>query len=83
MMSVVSRDIASFKSIRNLGEVPLTSETLILASKLRNKYGITYFDSLHAASALLYDRVINRVIISIDKAYRKIPSLKVIDPTEL
>jgi len=79
MMSVVSRDIASFKSIRNLGEVPLTSETLILASKLRNKYGITYFDSLHAASALLYDRV----IISIDKAYRKIPSLKVIDPTEL
>ncbi len=72
-------DIDAFRKIRNLGEVPLTSEVLIKASELRKKYGITYFDSLHAASALLHDKK----IISKDRAYREIRELKTLDPEEV
>jgi len=74
----VRSDIEAFKRVKNLGEVPLTSNIIVKASKLRETYGLTYFDSLHAASALLYDKT----IISIDEAYRRVPKLKVLDPRE-
>jgi len=52
--------------IRNLGEIPLTSEIIIKALELRRIYNITYFVSLHAASALSHDKIIisNRKISS-------------------
>ena len=75
----VSSDIEAFRRIRNLGEIPLTSEIIVKASELRRKYYITYFDSLHAASALSHDKT----IISTDRVYREISELKAIDPREI
>lgn len=46
---VIRKDIEAFRLIKNLDEVPLTSNILIEASRLRNRYGLSYFDSLHAA----------------------------------
>lgn len=45
---------------------------------LRKRYQLTYFDSLHAATAILYDGR----IISTDKVYMEIKELKAIDPEE-
>ncbi len=75
----VSSDIHAFRSIRNLGEFPLTSRIIVEASKLRVRYGLTYFDSLHAASALNHDKT----IISTDKIYREVKELRAVDPREL
>ena len=76
---IIRKDTEAFRLIKNLDEVPLTSNILIEASRLRNRYGLSYFDSLHAASALLYDKT----IISVDRAYRRIKGLKVLNPREL
>ncbi len=72
-------EVEAFRRLRNLGEVPLTSSVLIEASRLREQFKLTYFDSLHAASALLHDGK----IASIDAAYSRIPELEVIDPRTL
>ena len=72
----VLEDIEGFRELRNLRELPLTSKVLARAARLRVDYGLTFFDSLHAASALLYDGT----IISVDKAYRKVQGLRVLDP---
>ena len=42
-------------------------------------YGLTYFDSLHASTALLYDGV----IISVDEDYKRVQGLKVVDSKKL
>ncbi len=75
----ICEDIEAFTQIRNIKEIPLTSKILIEASKIRRLYSLTYFDSLHAASALAYDET----IISSDKAYRKIPTLRALDPHQI
>ncbi len=75
----VRLDLEAFRSLKNLGEVPLTLNILLTASRLRAMHGLSYFDSLHAASALAYDKV----IISVDKAYERIPELKVMDPRKI
>ncbi|RLF22923.1 MAG: hypothetical protein DRN15_07760 [Thermoprotei archaeon] len=80
MSSSSSReDIESFMRICNIHEVPLSHEVLTRASLTRSKYDLSYFDSLHAASALLH----NGVIIPIDKGYRKVVGLRALDPREL
>lgn len=48
------------------------------ARQLRDKYGLTYFDSLHASAAILE----NEPLISTDKAYTAVEELKHIDPRE-
>jgi len=75
----ICSDIEAFKSIENIDEITLTSNIIIKASSLRKRYGLTYFDSLHVASALLYDKL----IISTDKAYQKISGLKILDPKQI
>ncbi|MEA1904887.1 MAG: PIN domain-containing protein [Candidatus Hadarchaeota archaeon] len=50
----------------------LTSDLLVLQCELEEKYGLSYFDSLVAASALALDRE----IISDDKAFDRVPDLK-------
>jgi len=72
-------EIEAFRKLRDLGEVPLTSRVLVEASRLREQFNLTYFDSLHAASAILHDGR----IASVDAAYSKIPELEVIDPRTL
>ncbi len=75
----IREDLAYFKSLPNLGETPLTVNVLIKASELREKYGLTFFDSLHGATALLLDGI----IISIDRAYNEVRGLKVVDPATI
>ncbi|RLG56112.1 MAG: VapC toxin family PIN domain ribonuclease, partial [Thermoproteota archaeon] len=50
-----------------------------MASELREKFKLTYFDSLHCASAILYDGV----ILSVDEAYDKVSEVHRIDPRSL
>lgn len=75
----IIKNILMFKSIPKLGEAPLTSDAILNAVRIRANYGLTYFDSLHASTALLYDGV----IISVDEDYKRVQGLKVVDPRKL
>ena len=75
----IGKDIEAFRLIPNLGEVPLTSEVLVKASELRETYSLTYFDSLHCATAILSDGQ----IISSDNAYEAVPEVRRVDPLSL
>ncbi len=75
----IRSDIDAFRRLSNIDEIPLTASILVEASKLRELYELTYFDSMHAASALAFDKS----IISVDQAYRRVPQPKVINPAEL
>ncbi|MGP3668040.1 MAG: type II toxin-antitoxin system VapC family toxin [Candidatus Bathyarchaeota archaeon] len=72
----IATDIRALTSIRNVDEAPINAQVMLTAINLRKKYQLTYFDSLHAATAILHDGA----IISTDKAYREIKELKAIDP---
>ena len=74
----IRKDLNAFRGIPNLGESPLTLNVILKASEIREKYGLTYFDSLHGATAMLYDGK----IISSDKAYEGVNGLKAINPAE-
>jgi len=69
-------DLQAFRYIKKLGEAPLTANIIIRAIELRRKYNISYFDSLHAATAIEYDKV----IISTDRIYKEIKEIKYIHP---
>ncbi|MCS7385753.1 MAG: type II toxin-antitoxin system VapC family toxin [archaeon GB-1867-005] len=75
----IRSDLAAFKGIPNLGEAPLTADVLLKASELREKYNLTYFDSLHGATAILLDGE----IISSDKDYENVEELKLINPLKM
>jgi len=72
----IREDLFAFKIL--VKEIPLTGDVIIKASELREKYGLTYFDSLHAATAIVTDDL----LISSDKDYEKVKDLKVIKPEE-
>jgi predicted nucleic acid-binding protein len=73
------REILSFRNFPSLGEESLTSKVIVKAMQLRETIGMTYFDSLHASTALLTDRE----IISTDSVYDKVDSLTRIEPKHL
>ncbi len=75
----IRTDLEAFKALGEIKEVPLTLDILIEASKIREKYGLTYFDSLHVASAIHYDKE----IISVDNSYDLVDKLKRLDPREI
>lgn len=58
---------------------PLTADQIVIASELRDKFGLSFYDSHHAASAMLLDSK----IVSNDKAYDLIPQLTRIAPQEI
>ncbi len=75
--------ILFFKKINDLLKVysikllPLTCNQIIKATELRKKHKeLTFYDSHHAAAAILHDKK----IISTDKVYDKIKGLQRIDP---
>ncbi|HDJ89224.1 MAG TPA: type II toxin-antitoxin system VapC family toxin [Thermoprotei archaeon] len=72
-------DLQAFRYIKNLGEAPLTVNIIVRAIELRRKYNISYFDSLHAATAIEYDKI----IISTDHIYKEIKELKYIPPEKI
>ena len=77
--SEIRVDLAAFKEMPNIGEAQLTVNVVLKASEIREKYGLTYFDSLHGATAILSDGK----IISSDKAFEKVKELKAINPSKL
>ncbi len=50
----------------------ISTDLIILQSEIEEKYGLSYFDSLIASSALMLDKT----IVSDDKAFDKIPNLR-------
>ena len=75
-----SKEIASamtalkyvFESYRIKEASTISTKLFIKQAELEEKYGLSYFDSLIASSALLLDKI----IVSDDKAFDKIPKLK-------
>ncbi len=72
-------EISSFQALPHLGETGLTTRTILRALLLREDYPLTYFDSLHAGSALLSDGR----IVSADQAYDQVEGLTRIEPPEI
>ena len=70
----IRKDISAFKSL--VKEVPITSDVIVKASELREKYSLTYFDSLHAATAILTDSV----LISSDRDFERVEEVEVVKP---
>jgi len=75
----IREDLLLFKDFPNLNETPLTLEVLTKASELREMCNLSFFDSLHVATALLFDGI----IASIDKVYTSIKNLKTVLLTEI
>ncbi|MCS4540841.1 MAG: PIN domain-containing protein [Euryarchaeota archaeon] len=75
----IRAEIEAFRNYPNLDEEELTSEIILKASELREKFNMTYFDSLHAATAVHSDKK----IISLDLAYEDIEELTRMDPKKL
>lgn len=69
-------DLGRLLSLYNLSVFPLTCEQIAKAANLRKKYNLTFHDSHHAASAILYDSE----IISTDNTYDSVLVLKRVDP---
>ena len=72
-------DLGHLLTLYHLDVLALTCEGITEAAKLRRDYGLTFYDSHHAAAALLLDSE----IISTDSAYDAVANLKRIDPYSL
>lgn len=80
------RDVASYMGtlcealkLNDINVAPLTCSVLAKAGEIRASYGLTYFDSLHAACALNVDGV----IVSTDSDYDEVEGLERLDPRDL
>lgn len=69
-------DLGRLLTLYRLDVLALTCEEIIEAAKLRRDYGLSFYDSHHAAAALLFDSE----IISMDGAYDAVAKLKRTDP---
>ena len=76
--SEIFTEISSFQALPHLGETGLPARTILRGLLLRQDYKLTYFDSLHAASAVLSDGR----IISTDRAYDDVEGLERLEPSE-
>lgn len=75
----VKRILRDFRAIPNLGEVPLTGTIVEGAHDLRRDYDLTYFDSIHVATALAFDGI----IVGSDKAFARVKNLKCVHPRDV
>lgn len=69
-------DLSQLLALYNLSVFPLTCEQIAKAANIRKKHDLTFYDSHHAASAMLYDSK----IISTDNTYDSVTGLNRIDP---
>jgi predicted nucleic acid-binding protein len=63
-------------SMYKIDVIPLTCDQISNAANLRSMHNLSFYDSHHAASAILYDSE----IISTDKTYDHVSRLNRIDP---
>ncbi len=78
MESELEEDLRLLLSIFNGRTTQLTPLEVMRATWIRRKYGLSFFDSLHAALAMSLDST----IVSFDEAYDGIEGLRRIDPRE-
>ncbi|MDH5266090.1 MAG: PIN domain-containing protein [Candidatus Bathyarchaeota archaeon] len=69
-------DLSQLLSLYKLSVYPLTCQQIAKAANLRKKHNLTFYDSHHAASAMLYDSK----IISTDNTYDSVIGLKRLNP---
>lgn len=69
-------DLNRLLSLYHMEILPLTCAEIVKAADLRAKHELSFYDSHHASSAMLYDSK----IISTDTTYDKIEDLTRIDP---
>ena len=69
-------DLSQLLSLYKLDIYPLTCQQIAKAANLRKKHNLTFYDSHHAASAMLYDSK----IISTDNTYDSVIGLKRLNP---
>ena len=77
--SQLFRDLAALASFENITFIPLTPEIALTSVYIRQKWGLSFFDSHYAATALGLDRK----IISFDAIYDKVEGLTRIDPKKV
>lgn len=75
----ILKEIVFFQNINNIGEIPLDSKIIVTSIKLREKFQLSYFDSLHVANSMFLDSI----IIGTDKDYQKLPHITLIDPRKV
>ncbi len=78
MESELEEDMRLLLSMFNGRTVRLTPLEAMRAVRIRREYGLSFFDSLHAALALSLDST----IISLDEAYDGVEGLRRVDPRE-
>ncbi len=77
--SELLRIMSALLTLPNVNFVPLTPEIIITSVRLRERVGLSFFDSHYAATALY----LNGKVISFDEAYGKVPGIARIDPKEM
>ncbi|RLG44827.1 MAG: hypothetical protein DRN90_08380 [Thermoproteota archaeon] len=75
----LERDVSAIAVIPGLRFLPANPETVLTAVRLRRKFGLGFFDSHHAATALLTDGK----ILSFDEAYEEVEGIERVDPGSL
>ena len=81
-LELLLEKLVALAGVRNLRWVPLTERVALAALTLMVEYGLTsYFDACYAATALLADP--DRVVVSTDSVYDRVPGLKRVDPRDL
>lgn len=81
-LELLLEKLVALAGVRNLRWVPLTERVALAALTLMVEYGLTsYFDACYAATALLADP--DRVVVSTDSVYDRVPGLKRMDPRDL
>lgn len=73
------RDLAAMAALPNVEYVPLTADTAVTATYLRQNRQLTFFDSHYAATALSLDGK----IISFDLTYEKVEGISRIAPESI
>lgn len=77
-------EIAAFLSemctafdVHRLAIQPMTCEMFSKAADCRSRFGLAYFDSLHAAAASM---VPDKTLVSGDLGYKRVTDLRLVDP---
>ena len=70
--------IEEISSLENIHIKTITTETIILATKISEKYNIHYWDSLIVA--VMKENNIHEIITENDKDFKKIPWITTINP---
>ncbi len=77
--SVLEEDLRLLLSLFNGRTTQLTPLEAMRSVWIRRKHGLSFFDSLHAASAMSLDST----IVSFDETYDVVDGLRRIDPEDL